>query len=103
MRLGDAYRRYRVWAARGNAASVASPGAFGAFVGSLVLGVASMYGREVVLWRVLPWIIALLAPIAAFDAWGAAMFRGSPREAWARACVVLILLGAFPVYALIFR
>jgi hypothetical protein len=55
----------------------------------------------VVLFALAPFVLAAVGlHIASFDAWAAAMHRGRPLEAWARAAFVLALFMAFAFVAL---
>ncbi|MBK7586149.1 MAG: hypothetical protein IPI67_38945 [Myxococcales bacterium] len=90
----DWYRRYRKWAheewdQRASVAMAACAGAAGA-------GLLSLWHIMGWSWRpLLGWVCLIGGPIAAFDAWGAAMYRGRAGEAWARsALIVVISLGA---------
>ena len=48
-------------------------------------------------WR---WLALALGSIAGLDAWGAAMYRECPLEAWIRGLLVFALVGLLPWWLL---
>lgn len=90
MDLRDLYRRYRRWAAQVDGSRAIALGAGAGGIAAGVLGLVGSEWRSIIFWNVLPWLVAIAIPIAAFDAWGAAMERGAPVEARVRALIILL-------------
>lgn len=97
----DFYRRYRQRASRLDRGTIMIVSVSAAMIGVISTSFAGPEGRQVILWKVLPWIAVAGAPIAAFDAWGAAAFRGRSREGIARASIILAVFWGCAAYAFI--
>jgi hypothetical protein len=97
--LREHYARYRTWASHFGTGSGVVIGAAAAGVAALVLAFAGRDGRVWIFHNLLPWFALLGAPIAAFDAWGAAVWRGRPREGAVRALVIIALMWGVAAWA----
>lgn len=102
MKLLELHRSYRKWASNLGQKEVV--------ILFVVIGLSISFIKNFVaidknflMWRIMPWLCLFAGPIAAFDAWGAAMYRGESKEAKIRAAVLIILFWGFTFYALLFR
>ena len=99
MSLVELHQRYRNWAARLGQGPILAISVGASMVGVLVMSFAGPEFRPVIVSRVLPWFALIGGPLAAFDAWGAAMHRGRAQEGIIRALGILAMCWGFAVYA----
>jgi len=95
----ELYRRYRIWASQLNQTAIVILSVSAAMIGVVALSLAGPDGRPVIFWKILPWLALVGGPLAAFDAWGAAAFRGHAREGIVRAAIILTTSWGFAAYA----
>lgn len=99
--LVETHRRYRAWAARFGQGPILVVGMGAGLAGAVLMSLAGPELRPVIFWKVLPWFALLAGPLAAFDAWGAAVHRARPREGLARALLILAICWGFALWALV--
>lgn len=69
-------------------------GALAGTVAAILISLTRLLGWTPSWPSILGWFCLIAGPLAALDAWGAAMYRGRPREAWARLILVGVLFAA---------
>ena len=90
------YRRYRAWAHAGGSAEGLALIATVIHAIVFVCGLLAWHSGLGWHWPGWRWVVLAFGLVAAIDAWGAAMYRGLPSEAWLRGLVVFGACGLLP-------